>query len=75
MSLALDGQALSAGDYELVFSGLVIGSVPQCDFTLEIVTFCNPKEKLSSPAYICLRAILPQCEAVGFRRIRTSMTA
>jgi aminopeptidase N len=70
VSLVLDGKVLSTGDYELAPPGLVIGSVPQRDFILEIVTFCNPKANTQlSGLYLSSGIFCTQCEAEGFRRI------
>ena len=68
-SVALDGVALSADQYEATPDLLKIPGVP-ASFTLETVVLLNPAENLSlSGLYLSSGNYCTQCEAEGFRRI------
>ncbi len=69
-SLSIDGRALDPSEYQLADPGLVIAAVPQREFTLEIVTHCNPTANTQlSGLYRSSGVFCTQCEAEGFRRI------
>ncbi len=66
----LDGKVLTAGDYEVSETHLVIPRVPRKPFTLEIETFVNPEANKALQGLYRSRGIYcTQCEAEGFRRI------
>jgi aminopeptidase N len=69
-SVAIDGKALSAGDYALTDRSLTVAQVPAHPFTLEIVTTCDPEANTElSGLYRTRGTYCTQCEPEGFRRI------
>src|SRR5215831_1176466 len=69
VSVALDGRALGAGDYELDESHLTIRAVPDA-FTLETVGRFDPwKNTRLEGLYATASGLVTQCEAEGFRHI------
>ncbi len=69
-SIAIDGAALSADQWEASAETLTIFRVPQQEFVLDMVTVCNPKSNTElSGLYISNGVFCTQCEAEGFRRI------
>ena len=70
VSIAVDGKALSPADYTVTPERLTIQKVPQGEFTLDIVTICDPKGNTTlSGLYMSNGIYCTQCEAEGFRRI------
>src|SRR5688572_25958148 len=68
--VAIDGKELPASAYKLSDKGLVIGTPPAGDFTLEAESVCNPQENKSlSGLYRSNTLYCTQCEPEGFRRI------
>ena len=69
ISLALDGNPLSDGDYSLDDTSLTIPS-PPATFTLDIETEIRPAENSKLEGlYVSNDFFCTQCEAEGFRRI------
>ena len=69
MSVALDGEALSANAFTVDADGLVIHDAPD-DFTLLVVTRIHPEENTALEGlYHSGSMYCTQCEAEGFRRI------
>jgi len=69
VSLAIDGRALAASEYQVEPVLLTIPDVPE-RFSLEIVTEIAPAENtLLSGLYTAKGIFCTQCEAEGFRRI------
>jgi aminopeptidase N len=69
VSVAIDGKALSAGDYKLDEESLTIANVP-AKFSLEVVTEFSPASNTSLEGlYVSKGIFCTQCEAEGFRRI------
>ncbi|SHG91550.1 aminopeptidase N [Pollutimonas bauzanensis] len=68
-SLALDGQALNASQYQLQDEMLTV--FPKtARFTLEITSLCRPAQNSSLMGlYVSGDKLFTQCEAEGFRRI------
>jgi len=71
VSIALDGVALSEGDYQLSDEALIITQVPQDRmFTLAIENTINPKANSAYEGlYMSKEMLCTQCEAQGFRKI------
>ncbi|PAV26502.1 aminopeptidase N [Tamilnaduibacter salinus] len=68
-SVALDGQALSDGDYEATPASLRIDSVPD-QFSLSVVTWIRPQDNTRLEGlYKSSGMFCTQCEAEGFRCI------
>jgi aminopeptidase N len=68
--IRLDGRALCGRDYEVSETALVVPSVPDRPFTLEIETWLNPEaNKALQGLYRSRGVYTSQCEAQGFRRI------
>ncbi len=68
--IKLDGRTLSADDYELSPTGLMLGKAPAKTFTLDITTVINPDANTALQGLYRSRGIYcTQCEAQGFRRI------
>ncbi|HUX24286.1 MAG TPA: aminopeptidase N [Burkholderiales bacterium] len=69
LSVALDGRALSAGEYALTAESLCISTVPE-RFTLETVSRIRPQQNTRLEGlYASSNGFFTQCEAQGFRRI------
>ncbi len=69
LSLTVDGQALSAGQYSVAEDTLTIPQVP-ATFNLEVETEINPKDNSSLEGlYVSGGMFCTQCEAQGFRKI------
>jgi aminopeptidase N len=69
-SIRLDGRRLTAGDYEQSATHLLLKSVPERPFTLDIETVVNPEaNKALQGLYRSRGVYCTQCEAEGFRRI------
>jgi len=69
-SLTLDGELLSANNYQRDDKSLTILEVPARPFTLETVTLCNPESNTAlSGLYRSRGTYCTQCEPEGFRRI------
>jgi aminopeptidase N len=69
LSVALDGRALSPGDYALDDNSLTIASVPD-RFTLEIASEISPAANMALEGlYQSGGMFCTQCEPEGFRRI------
>ena len=70
VGLKLDGRALEPTDYTATPDQLVLPSVPERPFTLEIETRVDPAANTQlSGLYRSGSAYCTQCEAEGFRRI------
>jgi aminopeptidase N len=68
--IAIDGEELAAGAYEVSETGLTVAPPPAAPFTLEITSLCNPQENKSlSGLYLSSALYCTQCEPEGFRRI------
>ena len=68
-SIAIDGRALKADEYELTRSGLIVKNVPD-DFIVETDVIIAPSQNTAlSGLYMSGGRFCTQCEAVGFRRI------
>lgn len=69
ISIAIDEDPLSAGDYRLADKTLTIVNPPR-DFMLDIATACSPEANTAlSGLYVSNGMFCTQCEAEGFRRI------
>ena len=69
ISIALDGKALAATDYELDDEGLTLPKPPAA-FTLETEVEIDPEaNKALEGLYVSRGVFCTQCEAEGFRRI------
>ena len=69
MSVAINGQVLNAGQYEVDEQSLTIVDLPST-FELSVVTQLNPSENTQLEGlYVSDGAFCTQCEAQGFRRI------
>ncbi|MGX2030271.1 aminopeptidase N [Methylocaldum gracile] len=69
-SIRLNGRNLSAPEYRLTEETLVLPSVPDRPFDLEIVTRINPKANTALEGlYLSKDMLCTQCEAQGFRKI------
>jgi aminopeptidase N len=69
VSVALDGRALSAGEYAVDDKSLTIAAPPQ-SFTLDIETRIDPAGNTAlTGLYLSQGVFCTQCEAEGFRRI------
>jgi len=69
LSVAVDGRALTAGEYQADEAHLTLASVPQA-FTLETVVRFDPwKNTKLEGLYATKAGLVTQCEAEGFRRI------
>jgi len=69
-SLCLNGEVLGSDDYIVDENSLIIATVPQEEFTVEIKTTCNPAANTAlSGLYRSSKTYCTQCEAEGFRRI------
>jgi len=71
VNISLDGVALSASDYQLSDTALLITQVPQDrTFTLAIENTINPKANTAYEGlYMSKDMLCTQCEAQGFRKI------
>ncbi|MBG1232203.1 aminopeptidase N [Aestuariivirga litoralis] len=70
LSVAINGELLSTGDYDLNERKLVIRKPPAKAFTLAIETQCDPAGNTAlSGLYMSNGMFCTQCEAEGFRRI------
>ena len=70
MSVEIDGRQLSAAEYELSATNLVIAILPKAAFVLSIVTVCDPQGNTAlTGLYMSNGMYCTQCEAQGFRRI------
>lgn len=68
-SVSIDGRVLSEGEFTVTDKSLEI-SAQQSEFTLEVVTFIDPKGNTSLEGiFKSGDAFCSQCEAEGFRRI------
>ena len=68
--IAIDGEELAPGAYEVSETGLTVAAPPAAPFTLEITSLCNPQENKSlSGLYLSSALYCTQCEPEGFRRI------
>lgn len=66
----LSGRKLHPSDYTVTKRHLILFSVPNRPFTLEITTVCDPEgNKALSGLYRSRGIYCTQCEAEGFRRI------
>ena len=69
-AIAINGAALSPGQFIVSDQNLTIPNVPHETFTLDIVTTCNPQANTAlSGLYMSNGIYCTQCEAEGFRRI------
>ena len=69
LALELNGQILSATDYQLTSDHLQILDCPD-EFDLTVVTACTPQSNTSSRGLFLVGSTLTtQCEAEGFRKI------
>ncbi len=69
ISVSIDGQVLTASDYEQTDEGLLLKSVPAA-FILECVTDISPETNTSLEGLYKSRTMYcTQCEAEGFRKI------
>ncbi len=69
VSVAIDRRALEKSEYTVTPATLTIAKTP-ADFTLDIVTTCNPTANTQlSGLYLSKGIYCTQCEAEGFRRI------
>ena len=69
VSVAIDGRALSEGEYRVDEAHLTIARVPEA-FTLETVVRFDPwKNTKLEGLYATKAGLVTQCEAEGFRRI------
>jgi aminopeptidase N len=69
-SIRLNGRNLNAPEYRLSEESLVLPSVPDRPFELEIVTRINPKANTALEGlYLSKDMLCTQCEAQGFRKI------
>ena len=69
-AIAIDGNALSPGQFSVSSQHLTIPTVPQETFVLEIATTCSPHTNTAlSGLYMSNGIYCTQCEAEGFRRI------
>jgi aminopeptidase N len=69
LSVALDGRALSPGEYALTAESLCISTVPE-RFRLETVSrICPQQNTRLEGLYASSNGFFTQCEAQGFRRI------
>jgi aminopeptidase N len=70
ISIEVDGHTLSADQYKIDEPSLAIASLPKGEFTLSIVTECDPQGNTAlSGLYMSNSMYCTQCEAQGFRRI------
>lgn len=70
LSVTLDGQLLTQGDYTQNTESLTLHHVPQESFVLEIETELSPHENKSLMGlYASGTGLFTQCEAEGFRKI------
>ena len=70
ISVEVDGRKLSPHEYELGAANLTIANLPKGDFTLAIVTECDPQGNTAlTGLYMSNGMYCTQCEAQGFRRI------
>jgi aminopeptidase N len=70
VSIAIDGKALSADQFAVSDSKLIIPIVPQEPFELTIIVTCAPIQNTAlSGLYMSNGMYCTQCEAEGFRRI------
>ena len=69
-SVRLNGRELQARDYDKSESQLTLRAPTRGEFTLEMVTSCNPEaNKALTGLYLSKGTYCTQCEAQGFRRI------
>jgi aminopeptidase N len=69
ISVAVDGNTLSSGDYSVDDEQLIIHTLPE-QFVLSIVTRINPSQNTALEGLYRSRTMYcTQCEAQGFRRI------
>jgi aminopeptidase N len=70
LSVAVDGTALSEGEYTVTERALTIAKPPAGPFTLELRTICDPQaNKALTGLYRSGSLYCTQCEPEGFRRI------
>ena len=70
ISAEIDGRMLSSAEYELGAASLIIANLPKEDFSLSIVTECDPDGNTAlTGLYMSNGMYCTQCEAQGFRRI------
>ena len=70
ISVEVDGHKLSSAEYELSAASLTIASLPKGEFSLSIVTECDPQGNTAlTGLYMSNGMYCTQCEAQGFRRI------
>ena len=70
ISVEVDGRKLSPHEYELGAANLTIANLPKGDFTLAIITECDPQGNTAlTGLYMSNGMYCTQCEAQGFRRI------
>ena len=70
ISLEIDGRKLASSEYNLTAVSLTITILPKGDFTLSIVTECDPQGNTAlTGLYMSNGMYCTQCEAQGFRRI------
>jgi aminopeptidase N len=68
-SIAIDGKALSVGDYTYADDKLTVHAPPNASFSLDIVQGCNPSANTAlSGLYLSNGIFCTQMEAEGFRR-------
>jgi aminopeptidase N len=68
-SVAVNGQTLDEGDYQITDNSLILGALPHA-FELRVVTLIEPDSNLALEGLYRSGAILcTQCEATGFSRI------
>jgi aminopeptidase N len=70
ISIEIDGHVLSAKQYQVDATSLTIANLPKGEFTLSIVTECDPQGNTAlTGLYMSNGMYCTQCEAQGFRRI------
>ena len=70
ISVAVDGHMLTADQYKVDATSLTIANLPKGEFTLSIVTECDPQGNTAlTGLYMSNGMYCTQCEAQGFRRI------
>ena len=70
ITVEIDGRKLSPAEYELGAASLMIAHLPKGEFSLVIVTECDPQGNTAlTGLYMSNGMYCSQCEAQGFRRI------
>ena len=70
ITVEIDGRKLSPAEYELGAASLMIADLPKGEFSLVIVTECDPQGNTAlTGLYMSNGMYCSQCEAQGFRRI------